>query len=188
MKIKLKKFKSIKSTNDVAMKLIKKNSFEPTLITTERQTGGRGRIGKKWISKKGNLFFTIFFKLDRTKVNFKQFAVLNALFMKNWISKKFSKKIKIKWPNDLLFEKKKFCGILQELIKFNQFNYLIVGIGLNTNTAPQNKSFQSTCLKNITNMKINNQKILNGIRLKYGKFLNQTKKMSFIELKKKYKK
>ena len=108
MKIKLKKFKSIKSTNDVAMKLIKKNSFEPTLITTERQTGGRGRIGKKWISKKGNLFFTIFFKLDRTKVNFKQFAVLNALFMQNWISKKFSKKIKIKWPNDLLFEKKNF--------------------------------------------------------------------------------
>ena len=61
MKIKLKKFKSIKSTNDVAMKLIKKNSFEPTLITTERQTGGRGRIGKKWISKKRKfIFYNIF--------------------------------------------------------------------------------------------------------------------------------
>ena len=65
---------------------------------------------------------------------------------------------------------------------------MIVGIGLNTNTAPQNKGFQSTCLKNITNMKINNQKILNSIRLKYGKFLNQTKKMSFVELKNKLKK
>ena len=186
MKIKLKKFKSIKSTNDVAMKLIKKNSFEPTLITTVRQTGGRGRIGKKWISKKGNLFFTIFFKLDRTKVNFKQFAVLNALFMKNWISKKFSKKIKIKWPNDLLFEKKKFCGILQELIKFNQFNYLIVGIGLNTNIAPQNKSFKSTSLKNILSKKVSNQEILREIKFEYERFLNYKNKLSFSELKKKY--
>ena len=63
MKIKFKKFKCIKSTNDIAIKLIKKNSFEPTLITTVRQTGGRGRIGKKWISKKGNLFFYNIFQV-----------------------------------------------------------------------------------------------------------------------------
>ena len=76
------------------------------------------------------------------------------------ISKIISKKIKIKWPNDLLFNKQKFCGILQEVIKFDNFDYLIVGIGLNTNIVPQNKSFKSTCLKNILNKKIDNQKIL----------------------------
>ena len=90
---------------------------------------------------------TIFFKLNQKKINFKQFAVLNAYLIKKLISKKISKKITIKWPNDLLINKKKFCGILQEKIIFNQFNYLIVGIGLNTNIAPKNKSFQSTCLK-----------------------------------------
>ena len=67
--------------------------------------------------------------------------------LKKVISKVISKKIKIKWPNDLLFNKKKFCGILQEVIKFNNSDYLIVGIGLNTNIVPQNKSFKSTCLK-----------------------------------------
>ena len=155
MKIKLIKFKNVKSTNDIAFKLIRQNFYEPTLITTEKQTSGRGRIGKKWISKKGNLFITIFFK--------------------------------IKWPNDLLFEKQKFCGILQEVIKFNDLSYLIVGIGLNTNIAPRNKSFQSTCLKNIINSKISNPKVLKDITLEYEKFLNQTKKMSFPELKRKYK-
>ena len=60
MKIKIKKFKVVKSTNDIAIKLIKKNIIEPTLITAEKQTSGRGRIGKKWISQKGNLFLTIF--------------------------------------------------------------------------------------------------------------------------------
>ena len=187
MKIKIKNYKKVKSTNDVAMKLIKRNILEPTLITTEKQTNGRGRIGKKWISLKGNLFITLFFEFDQKKINFKQFAVLNALLLKKVISNIISKKIKIKWPNDLLFNKLKFCGILQEVIKFNNFDYLIVGIGLNTNTVPQNKSFKSTCLKNILNKKIDNQKILKKIVIAYEKFLGEKNKLSFSDLKMKYK-
>ena len=187
MKIKIKKYKKVKSTNDVAMKLIKRNILEPTLITSEKQTNGRGRIGKKWISLKGNLFITLFFEFDQKKINFKQYAVLNALLLKKLISKIISKKIKIKWPNDLLFNKLKFCGILQEVIKFDNFDYLIVGIGLNTNTVPQNKSFKSTCLKNILNKKIDNQKILKKIVIAYEKFLGEKNKLSFSDLKMKYK-
>ena len=187
MKIKIKNYKKVKSTNDVAMKLIKRNILEPTLITTEKQTNGRGRIGKKWISLKGNLFITLFFEFDQKKINFKQFAVLNALLLKKLISKIISKRIKIKWPNDLLFNKLKFCGILQEVIRFNNFDYLIVGIGLNTNTVPQNKSFKSTCLKNILNKKIDNQKILKKIVIAYEKFLGEKNKLSFSDLKMKYK-
>ena len=187
MKIKIKNYKKVKSTNDVAMKLIKRNILEPTLITTEKQTNGRGRIGKKWISLKGNLFITLFFEFDNKKINFKQFAVLNAFLLKKVISNIISKKIKIKWPNDLLFNKLKFCGILQEVIKFNNFDYLIVGIGLNTNTIPQNKSFKSTCLKNILNKKIDNQKILKKIVIAYEKFLGEKNKLSFSDLKMKYK-
>ena len=186
MKIKIKNYKKVKSTNDVAMKLIKRNILEPTLITTEKQTNGRGRIGKKWISLKGNLFVTLFFEFDQKKINFKQFAVLNAFLLKKVISNIISKKIKIKWPNDLLFNKLKFCGILQEVIKFNNFDYLIVGIGLNTNTVPQNKSFKSTCLKNILNKKIDNQKILKKIVIAYEKFLGEKNKLSFSDLKMKY--
>ena len=52
MKIKIKKFKKVKSTNDIALQLIKQKVSEPTLILTDKQTHGRGRIGKKWISKK----------------------------------------------------------------------------------------------------------------------------------------
>ena len=187
MKIKIKNYKKVKSTNDVAMKLIKRNILEPTLITTEKQTNGRGRIGKKWISLKGNLFITLFFEFDQKKINFKQFAVLNAFLLKKVISNIISKKIKIKWPNDLLFNKLKFCGILQEVIRFNNFDYLIVGIGLNTNTVPQNKSFNSTCLKNILNKKIDNQKILKKIVIAYEKFLGEKNKLSFSDLKMKYK-
>ena len=187
MKIKLKRFKIVKSTNDIAIKLIKKNVTTPVLISSEKQTGGRGRVGKKWVSQKGNLFISIFFKLERKKISFKQFSILNALLIKKIILRDFSKEIKIKWPNDLTFMKQKFCGILQETMKFNNFDYLIVGIGLNTNVSPKNKDFQSTSLKNIVNRKINNQKILRNILNMYGKFLDETERLSFSSLKRKYK-
>ena len=72
MKIKIKKFKKVKSTNDIALKLIKQYISEPTMIIANKQTHGRGRAGKEWISKKGNLLISIFFKLDQKKINFKQ--------------------------------------------------------------------------------------------------------------------
>ena len=54
--------KRVQSTNNIAFKLIKNKKLKPTLITSLVQTHGRGTMGKKWISKKGNLFITIFFK------------------------------------------------------------------------------------------------------------------------------
>ena len=187
MKIKIKKYKKVKSTNDIALKLIRKNISEPTLVISEKQTNGRGRVGKKWISKKGNLFISLFFQFDQKKISFKQFAILNAFLLKKLISKIISNKIKIKWPNDLIYNKQKFCGILQEVIKFNNFDYLIVGIGLNTNIVPQNKSFKSTSLKNILNKKVSNQKILMNIKTAYEKILEEKNKLSLSRLKRKYK-
>ena len=187
MKIKIKKYKKVRSTNDIALKLIKQSVSKPTLVTTEKQTNGRGTIGKKWISKKGNLFISLFFQFDQKKINFKQFAILNALILKKVISKTISKNIKIKWPNDLMFNKMKICGILQEVIKFENFDYLIVGIGLNTNIDPKNKSFNSTSLKNILKKNINNRKILINIKNAYEKLLEEKKKFNFSNLKRKYK-
>ena len=187
MKIKIKKYKKVKSTNDIALRLIKKNYSEPTLIISEKQTDGRGRTGKKWISKKGNIFLSLFFKFNQRKINFKQFAILNAFLIKKVISKTISTNVTVKWPNDLLYNKKKFCGILQEVIKFDNFDYLIVGIGLNTNIDPQNKGFKSTSLKNILKKKINNQKVLNNIVVAYEKFLEEKNRLSFSDLKRKYK-
>ena len=188
MKIKLIKFKSVTSTNDIAIKLIKKKKTQPTLITSTRQTKGRGTMGKKWISQKGNLFISIFFEINQKRINFKQFAILNAFILKKLVSKYISKKIKIKWPNDLLYKKDKICGILQEVISYNQKDYLIVGIGLNTNFSTKNKSFSSTSLKNMINNSINNKEILKNIKNKYEKFLIEVKKFSYKKLEKKYKK
>ena len=84
MKFTLKSFKSVKSTNDTAINLIKKNFTKPTIVTSERQKKGRGTMGKKWVSQKGNLFLSIFFEINPSKINFKHYAILNALIIKNF--------------------------------------------------------------------------------------------------------
>ena len=188
MKIKLLRFKSVNSTNDVALKLTQKKNSKPTIIVSETQTSGRGTMGKKWISQKGNLFISIFFEMNQKNINFKHFAILNALLLRSVLSKQFSKKIKIKWPNDLLHNDKKICGILQEVVNYNDKKFLIVGIGVNTNVSPKNKGFLSTSIKKIMDKNIDNNKVLKNIKSIYEKFLTEIKSYSYIKLKKKYNK
>ena len=184
MKLRSLKFKSVESTNDVALMLIKKDDIKPSIILSERQTKGRGTMGKKWISKKGNLFLSIFFDMSKKKIDFKKFAIINAYLLKSILAKKFSNKIKIKWPNDLLFKKKKICGILQETTNNAEKKFLIIGIGINTNFNPENSSFLSTSLKHITNKNIDNKKLFIMIKKKYEKLLLKANKNSLSELKK----
>ena len=188
MKIKLLRFKSVKSTNDVALKLIQKKNSRPTMIVSETQTHGRGTMGKKWISQKSNLFISIFFEMNQKNINFKHFAILNAILLKNAFSKKFSKKIKIKWPNDLLHNNKKICGILQEVVNYKNKRFLVVGIGVNTNLDPKNKGFLSTSLKKIMNKNIDNNKVLKNIKSLYEIFLTRAESYSYLKLKKIYNK
>ena len=188
MKIKLLRFKSAKSTNDLALKLTQKKNSKPTMIVSEIQTHGRGTMGKKWISQKGNLFISIFFEMNQKNINFKHFAILNAYLLKQVLSKYFSKKIRIKWPNDLLHNNKKICGILQETLNYRDKRFLVIGIGVNTNLNPKNKDFSSTSLKKIMNKDIDNNRVLNNIKNIYEKFLTEAKSYSYIKLKKIYNK
>ena len=150
MILKIKKFKSVKSTNDKAVKLIQKYKLTSGLVVSEKQTKGRGTMGKKWISKKGNIFISIFFKVNFTKFKIENFLIVNANIIKKILKSYTNKIITIKKPNDLLIENKKICGILQEVIEHNNEKFLITGIGINTMIAPHGNKFISTCLNNHT--------------------------------------
>ena len=117
MKFKLFKFGSISSTNDIAIYLIKKKNKKSGYVTAELQTKGKGTYGKKWVSKKGNLFGSFFFPLKKNYPPFNEFSVINPVIISDVI-KIFCKKndISLKFPNDIFLNGKKVCGILQEII------------------------------------------------------------------------
>ena len=164
MKFKVFRFKKVKSTNNTAIRVLNNTNIYYGMISSESQNNGRGQYGKKWISYKGNLFISFFFKLDNLKISFKQLTKLNCLLVRKILSTYYKKKIIYKKPNDLLINKKKICGILQEtLIKLDK-KYLIVGVGVNLIKSPYIKNYPTTNLKELLNKKVSKIKIENQLK------------------------
>ena len=146
MKFKILRFKKVNSTNNTAIRIIKKTNLDYGMIISEMQNNGRGQHGKKWISYKGNLFISLFYSLENINITLKQLTKINCLLVKKLLSFYCKKRIVLKKPNDLLINKKKICGILQEtLVKFDK-KFLIVGIGINLIKSPYIKNYPTTNL------------------------------------------
>ena len=167
MKLKKFLFKKVKNTNNTAIRLIK-NGNDNGIVSSETQTKGKGQRGNKWISKRGNLFISIFFKIN-SKFSLKKITTVNLSILKKIISNQITKNINIKLPNDILIDKKKVCGILQEIIHQNDNKYLIVGIGINIINSPNILNYPTTFLNNYSKKKINKIKIINKIKLNFEK-------------------
>ena len=159
MKFKIFKFKKIKSTNNTAIRIIQKLNIDYGMVISETQTSGRGQYGKNWISYKGNLFVSFFYKLENLTISIKKLTKLNCLLVKKLLSIYYKNKIIFKKPNDLLINKKKICGILQEKISKLDKRYLIVGIGINLIKNPNLKNYPTTNLNELLNKKVSKNKI-----------------------------
>jgi BirA family biotin operon repressor/biotin-[acetyl-CoA-carboxylase] ligase len=186
MKLKLLKFKSVKSTNDKAIKFIQTGKYSSGIIFSENQTKGKGTMGKKWISKKGNIFISIFFKVKFTKIKIHNFLIINAKIIKKILQPYILNTIKIKKPNDLLIKGKKICGILQEVIEYNNEKFLVTGIGINSKVNPNEKNLLSTSLKLHSNKQINNIHIVGQIKNIYEIFLKEFYQNNYNLIKTKY--
>ena len=134
------------------------------MIICERQNNGRGQYGKRWISYKGNLFVSFFFKLKNLSISLKDLTQLNCLLVRKLLSIYYKKKIIFKKPNDLLIDKKKICGILQETLNKFDEKYLIVGIGINLIKSPKIKNYPTTNLYELLNKKISKNKVDNTLK------------------------
>ena len=164
MKFKSFKFKKVESTNNSAIRIIKNSNIDYGMIIANEQKNGRGQYGKKWISYNGNLFVSFFYRLDYLTVSLKQITKINCLLVKKLLLIYYKKKIIFKKPNDLLINKKKICGILQEKISNLKKKYLIVGIGINLVKNPNLKNYPTTNLSVLSNKKISKNKIEKQIK------------------------
>ena len=171
MNLKKFNFKTIKSTNDLAAKIIKNTDTKSGIVIAEKQKKGRGQYGKKWVSYKGNLFVSIFFPINNIKLSLKNLTKLNCLLVKKLVSEFYKGKILIKKPNDLLINKKKISGILQETLLKSDKIFIIVGIGINLNKSPDIKNYPTTNLFSLTNEKINTNNAVLRLKKIYEKYI-----------------
>ena len=150
------------------------------------QTKGRGTHGRIWISDKGNLFGTLFFPLENNYPAFNEFSIINPVILSGVIENYCKKKnISFKWPNDVLVNRKKICGILQELITSNNKKFLIIGIGINVASNPNiNKKYQTTNISLQTKKKPKVKEIIDLIISSYEKFFVDLNSYDYVHFKK----
>ena len=159
MKFKIIRFEKVNSTNNTAIRIIKNSNIDYGMIISKTQKSGKGQYGKKWISFKGNLFVSFFYKLENITISLNQLTKINCLLVKKLISNYYKKKIIYKKPNDLLIDKKKICGILQEKISKINNEYLIVGIGINLIKNPNIRNYTTTNLYQLLKKRISQNEI-----------------------------
>ena len=185
MKIKIYNYKIANSTNDLAINLIKEKKKYSGCVCVESQTRGRGTRGKKWISKRGNLFISIFFQLKEKYPPFNEFLAINSLIVSNVIQYYCNKStISLKFPNDIFVNKKKICGILQEVITLKEKKFLIIGIGLNILSSPELKvQYKATDIFTESQKKPNKNEVLKKLVISYENFFKNIKNYNFNEYK-----
>lgn len=151
-------YKKISSTMDLAKEIIsQQKEYDKSLILALEQTEGKGRLQRKWFSPKGGLYFSLIIK-----PNIPPFEVfmLNFVFSLSVVEtlKEYGVNANTKWPNDVLVDNKKICGILIETdTEIDKVNYCIVGVGVNVNIDNQffkKHKLEATSIYALTNKKV----------------------------------
>jgi BirA family transcriptional regulator, biotin operon repressor / biotin---[acetyl-CoA-carboxylase] ligase len=125
-------FDSIDSTQNQAMKMVNDLKTEGVIIIAEKQTGGRGRSGRKWISPKGGIWFSIILHPKFGISNTTLFPIASSLALSIAIQKTCKVSTELKWPNDLTIKGKKLAGMLIDAsFESNKIENLILGVGIN---------------------------------------------------------
>jgi len=128
-------FENLDSTQDYANLLPNNDSLHGTLIIARSQKMGKGRIGRPWISPRGGLWMSIALVPDFSIDNLLFTQFIGALAVAEAIKETTKIKCRIKWPNDVLINGKKVCGILVDVNLESEKKKIIMGIGLNANIA-----------------------------------------------------
>ncbi|MCG9479227.1 MAG: biotin--[acetyl-CoA-carboxylase] ligase [Actinomycetia bacterium] len=185
-------FPKIESTNNYAVENIE-NIEDRTVILADKQTRGKGRNGRYWLSEKNNLFVSLVLK---PQFDFRQINTINALthytavVLTRVFKKKYSIKAKIKWPNDLLANGKKIAGILIEtVIKGNSLQGVIIGIGVNLNLEEKTLekiSQPATSLNVLLEKEINRDEFLDFLLKEFFLQYDELLKKGFLLIKEEY--
>lgn len=129
-------YESVGSTNETATSLSVDNDIEAgTVILSDAQHKGRGRLGREWISPPGvNIYMSIILKPELAPKDSTLLTLLAAVACASALRKTSGLEISIKWPNDLMFFEKKMGGILTE-VRFepDKIKVAVIGIGINVN-------------------------------------------------------
>jgi BirA family biotin operon repressor/biotin-[acetyl-CoA-carboxylase] ligase len=166
-------FKQLNSTNTKAKQILEPN----TVIVAEEQLKGKGRFKRNWNSSKGGIYLSITVNIENIK-DLPFLTFIASISAQKAIKNIYKINSIIKWPNDLIYNKKKICGILTESV-IGKKKLAIVGIGINTNNKIHKLENKAISLNKVLNKKINNKKIINSLLKHFQKYCSILKNKNY---------
>jgi BirA family biotin operon repressor/biotin-[acetyl-CoA-carboxylase] ligase len=170
----------VASTNTLAMEMAADGTPEGTVVIAETQTGGKGRLGRKWISPKGNLYLSVVLRPNIPMHKAPLVTLIGAVAVVSAIRTTCGLEAGIKWPNDILISGKKIGGLLTEMsAEQDRIRHIVLGIGVDVNMEmvelpPEVRSLTTTLAAEV-GAKINRiallQRVLRDLEHWYQKFL-----------------
>lgn len=175
---------STESTNDIAYTLAEQSAPEGTMIISEKQTSGRGRLGRNWASPaKSGLYFSLVLRPNISPNEAGRVTLMASIAIAKTLREKYHLDALIKWPNDVYVGKEKICGILTEMnAEIDRINFIILGIGINVNTDPSKLPKNSTSIKSKAKKAINRVELLKELLLELEKDYIKVKNLKFKEI------
>jgi len=141
-------FREIGSTMNAARKLAEGGVEQGTIIVAESQSHGRGRLSKEWLSPEGGIYFTVVLRPKISPIYAPRMNLMASVAVATTIRRLFGLKAELKWPNDVLIEGRKVCGILAEMhAEVDAVHFVNLGIGINANTHVSQQEKKATSLK-----------------------------------------
>lgn len=134
---------AVTSTNDILLSTIKKNPTKNTVLIAESQTAGRGRLDRTWSSPAHcNIYLSLSWYFEKSQQEISGLSISVGECIINALKEYgIQEEITLKWPNDLLHQNQKFCGILIETLPINtSHSVAVIGIGLNVNYMDENNT------------------------------------------------
>jgi BirA family biotin operon repressor/biotin-[acetyl-CoA-carboxylase] ligase len=128
-------YEELESTNTEALRLALENTPEGTVVIADGQTEGRGRLDRTWESPPSmNLYLSVVLRPDIPAASSSLIPLAVGVTLADVISKYCPGRVRLKWPNDVLIDGRKICGILTEMrTRADRVHFIIVGIGVNIN-------------------------------------------------------
>ena len=188
-------FPELKSTNIIAKEKALHRAEginEGTLIIAERQSAGKGRLGREWFSPAGGIWLSIILYPQLPPSYIPRITLMTAVAVVKAIKMCVQIEPQIKWPNDILINEKKVCGILTEMsAELDIINWVVIGIGINANINiwdfPEDIQKNTTSLQETSGKEISRVKLVQIFLQEFEKYYEKLKRKRFPSILKEWK-
>lgn len=169
----------VDSTNEEAKRLAAKGNCHGTLVIAEKQTGGKGRRGRNWESPAGSgIWMTLIIQDAILPERASMLTLIAAMAVREGIQKATGLSCEIKWPNDIVSDGKKVCGILTEMSAEEGYvHYIVIGIGINCNTEsfPAEIASTASSIKLLTGRPVRRADIVGYVMQAFSRYYDRFK-------------